>query len=61
MMREKRINNPNFLEIETVKYLRVPMWCPKSKFPIGIIVLYVYDLSVHVIQGLSLSTASLVK
>ena len=30
------------------------------KFPIGIIVIYEYDLIVHVLQGLSLSTASLV-
>ena len=60
MIREKVINNPYILEVGTVKYLRVPMRCPKFKFPTGIIVLYEYDLNVHVIQGLSLSTASLV-
>ena len=43
------------------------MRCPKSKFPIGIIFVsssnhffYEFQLIIHVIQGLSLSTASLV-
>ena len=39
MFREKGINNQNILDIGTVKYLRVPMRCPKHKFQIGIIVL----------------------
>ena len=36
------------------------MRCPKSNFPIMILVFYEYDFIVHVIQGLTLSTASLV-
>ena len=46
--------------VGVVKYLRVSMRCPKSKFPIGIIVLDEHKSFVHGIQGLSLSTASLV-
>ena len=40
MIREKVIHNPYILKVGTVKYLRVPMRFPKSKFPIGIIVFY---------------------
>ena len=44
MIREKFINNPYILEVGTAKLLRAPMRCPKSKFPIGIIVFYEYSL-----------------
>ena len=37
------------VEVGTVKYLRVPKRCPKSNFPIGIIVLVEYDLNILVI------------
>ena len=48
MFREKGINNPYIFDIGTVKYLRVPMRCRKHKFPIGIIVLYEFDLILQV-------------
>ncbi len=48
MIREKVINNPYILEVETEKYLRV------SKYPVGIIVFHEHKLIVNVFQGLSL-------
>ena len=39
---------PKHFEVGTVKYLRVPMRCPKSKFPSGIIVFYKLDLIVPI-------------
>ena len=57
-VKEKVKNNPYILEVGRAKYLRVPM---ESKLPIGIIEEFdEHKLIVHVIQSLSLSTASLV-
>ena len=43
MIMEKVIKNPYILEAGTVKYFRVPMRCPRSQVPNGIIILYEYD------------------
>ena len=56
MIQEKVIKN---LQV-VAKYLRVSMRCPKSRFPIGIIVFDELELIIFVSQGLTLSTASLV-
>ena len=53
MNKEKVINNQ-------VPQGDKEVWCPKSKFQIGIIVFCEYDLIAIEIQGLPLSTASLV-
>ena len=42
------------MKVGVVKYLRVSMRCPKSIFPIGIIIFDKNELIVHVIQSLSL-------
>ncbi len=59
MIQEKVIKNLQLLWVGVAKYLRVSMRCPKSRFPIGIIV-FELELIIFVIQGLTLSTASLV-
>ena len=48
MIREKviNINNQYILGVGTAKYLRVPVRCPKSKFQIGIIIFYEYNLTI---------------
>ena len=53
---ESKVPNPNF----RTEAVTIITWCPKSKFYIWIIVFVKHELIVHVIQGLPLSTASLV-
>ena len=63
MIQEEVINNLKLLEVGHVKYLWMSMMYPKlkSKLLIGLIVFDEPELIVFVIQGLSLSTASLAK
>ena len=60
MIQEKVINNLKILEVGHVQYLWVSMRCLKSNLPVGFIVFDEPELIVFVIQGLSLSSASLV-
>ena len=60
MIQENIIKNLQLLGVGVAKYFRVSMRCPKSRFPICIIVFDELELIIFVIQGLTLSTASLV-
>ena len=60
MIQEKVIKNLLLLGVGVAKYFRVSMRCPKSGFPILIIVFDELELIIFVSQGLTLSTASLV-
>ena len=61
MIREKVIKNLLLLGVGVAKLFRVSMRCPKSRFPIRIIVFDELELIIFVSQGLTLSTASLVE
>ena len=60
MFQEKVIKNLLLLAVGVAKWFRVSMRCPKSRFPIQIIVFDKLGLIIFVSQGLTLSTASLV-
>merc|ERR1712110_759501 len=60
MIQDKFIKNLLFLGVGVAKQFRVSMRCPKSRFPILIIVFDELELIIFVSQGLTLSTASLV-
>ena len=60
MIQEKVIKNLLPLAVGVAKEFRVSMRCPKSRFPIWIIVFDELKLIIFVSQGLTLSTASLV-
>ena len=60
MLQEKVIKNLLLLGVGVAKWFRVSMRCPKSRFPIRIIVFDELELIIFVSQGLTLSTASLV-
>ena len=60
MIQEKVIKNLLLLGVGVAKWFRVSMRCPKSRFPIWIIVFDELELIIFVSQGLTLSTASLV-
>ena len=60
MIQEKVINNLQLLGVGVAKYFRVSMRCPKSRFPIRIIVFDELEVIIVVSQGLTQSTASLV-
>merc|ERR1712110_186577 len=60
MIQDKFIKNLLFLGVGVAKQFRVSMRCPKSRFPIQIIVFDELELIIFVSQGLTLSTASLV-
>ena len=61
MIQEKVINNLQLLGVGVAKYFGVSMKCPKSRFPISIIVFDELELIIFVSQGLTQSTASLVR
>ena len=42
MIRENVVNNYYIFGVGTLKYLRVPLRCPNSKYPIGIFTFYMY-------------------
>ena len=60
MIQENVIKNLLHLSFGVAKQFRVSMRCPKSRFPIRIIVFDEPELIIFVSQGLTLSTASLV-
>ena len=60
MIQEKVIKNLQLLGVGVAEMFRVSMRCPKSRFPIRIIVFDEQELIIFVSQGLTLSTASLV-
>ena len=60
MIQQKVIKNLLLLGVGIAKWFRVSMRCPKSRFPIQIILFDEHELIIFVSQGLTLSTASLV-
>ena len=60
MIQEKVIKILLLSGVGIAKYFRVSMRCPKSRFPIQIIVFDKLEIIIFVSQGLTLSTASLV-
>ena len=60
MIQEKVIKNLLLLGVGVAKQFSVSMRCPKSRFPIWIIVFDELEIIIFVNQGLTLSTASLV-
>ena len=60
IIKEKVIKNLLLLEVGVAKQFWVSMRCPKSGFPIRIIVFDELELIIFVSKGLTLSTARLV-